>query len=311
MGNFADRMTDAVRVKRTPLVVGIDPRPDRLPEPLKRHVAEATDPLRACADAYQRFAAGIIDAVADHAAAVKPQSAFFEALGQAGVKAFEATCAHARKRGLLVIGDVKRGDIGSTCEAYAAAYLGETAFSGRRLREGPCDAVTVNPYLGFDGVQPFVEVGKAHGRGLFVLVKTSNPSSADFQDLETDGAPLFERVAEAVNRWGAEDIGRCGYSGVGAVVGATWPDLVTRLRGLMPKALFLLPGVGAQGASARNVIGAFDSNGLGGLVAASRHVIFAYDREPFRDTLAADRWAEAVREAARELTGELREALAI
>jgi len=309
--HFADRILEAVRAKRTPLVVGLDPRLDQLPKPLFERISASSDPLSASAQAFEDFSKGVIEAIADCAAAVKPQSAFFEMLGARGVEAFEKTCDFARSRGLLVIGDVKRGDIGTTCEAYADAYLGEVLAGKTRLRSGVCDAITVNPYLGYDGIKPFIKNCRGHGKGIFVLVKTSNPSSADFQDLKAAGAPLFEHVARAVDAWGAEGVGASGYSDVGAVVGATWPGLLTRMRELMPKALFLLPGVGAQGATAEDVAGAFDSNGLGGLVAVSRHVIFAYEREPFKSQIPAQRWTEAVARAAREITDNLRKVLGL
>ena len=309
--HFADLVIEAVRAKRTPLVVGLDPRLEQLPKSLFERINNSSDPLGASAQAFEDFSKGVIDAVADCAVAVKPQSAFFEILGPRGIQAFETACDFARRRGLLVIGDVKRGDIGTTCEAYADAYLGEVRAGGKLLRSGVCDAVTVNPYLGYDGIKPFIKNCRERGKGIFVLVKTSNPSSADFQDLKAGETPLFEHVARAVDRWGAQGVGRSGYSDIGAVVGATWPGLLARMRELMPKALFLLPGVGAQGATAEDVAGAFDSNGLGGLVAVSRNVIFAYEREPFKSEIPAQRWTEAVERAAREITDHLRKVLGL
>src|SRR5207248_6601720 len=223
------------------------------------------------AEGYARFCRGIVDAVAPYSVAVKPQSAFFEALGADGMRAFEDVCDYARAAGLLVLADAKRGDIGSTARAYAAAFLEP------RGEAGPlADALTVNSYLGRDSVEPFLQACRLHGAGIFCLVKTSNPGSADVQDLAlSDGRPLWQQVAEVVREWGEELVGENGLSAVGAVVGATHPRAVAEARKLMPQSVLLLPGVGAQGAAPADVARAFTSGPAGALVAVSRSVLYA------------------------------------
>jgi orotidine-5'-phosphate decarboxylase len=259
---FADRLAEAVAGKRSQLVVGLDPRVELLP-PEFRGEPEA--------EAVGRFCRGIVDAVAPHAVAVKPQSAFFEALGAEGVRALEDVCSYARAAGLLVLADAKRGDIGSTARAYAAAFL-----EPRGRRAPLADALTVNPYLGRDSLEPFLRACRLHGAGVFCLVKTSNPGSADIQDLTlADGRPLWQQVAELVREWGEELVGENGLSAVGAVVGATHLGAVREARRLLPHAVLLLPGVGAQGASTADVAGAFTSGAASALVAVSRSVLYA------------------------------------
>lgn len=280
---FADRLAEAIRRKESVVCVGLDPRPDRLPAVF----ADTPQPAASVA-----FCKGVLEAVADVAVAVKPNIAFFEALGTLGVSAYAEVCAAAREKGLLVIGDVKRGDIGSTAEAYADALLVD-----RPGGVGPHDAVTVNPFLGSDGVRPFLERAEAGGKGVFLLVKTSNPSSAELQDLAlADGGTPAEALARLVDEWGAAQVGESGWSSVGAVVGATHGGELARFRALMPRTPFLLPGYGAQGAGAEDVAGAF-ADGLGGVVNASRSILFAA-REPDGSdyVVAARRAAEAMRD---------------
>ena len=276
--HFADRLAEAVERKRSQLVVGLDPVPDRLPGELRDE-----PPAAACA----RFCRGIVDAVEPVAVAVKPQSAFFEALGPDGADAFADVCAYARSAGLLVIADAKRGDIGSTARAYAAAFL-------EPRRGAPlADAVTVNPYLGGDSVEPFLAAARRDGAGVFCLVKTSNPGGADVQDVVlADGTRLWEYVARLVSGWGDDLVGERGLSAVGAVVGATFPREVAQARRLLPRAVLLLPGVGAQGGAPADLAPAFEAGPAGALVSASRSVIYA-----FRD--GGDWRAAAGAEAAR------------
>jgi orotidine-5'-phosphate decarboxylase len=288
--HFADRLMAEVARKRSQVVVGIDPRAGQLPPELAG---------MALAEAFVAFARGVIEAVAEHAAAVKPQVAFYEALGCEGMRAYAETIRVARAAGLLVIGDVKRSDIASTAAAYAAAHVG--AEDGDFV----ADAATVNPYLGADGVRPFLDAAAKCGRGVFALVKTSNPSSADIQDLDCGGRPLYERVAELVEAWGEPLRGESGYSSLGAVVGATYPQELARLRGLMPHTPFLVPGFGAQGGGVEEVKAAFDADGLGAVVNSSRGIIYAYEREPYRSRFGAGRWREAVWAAAEEMKEEL------
>jgi len=251
---FGDRVAEAIDARQSRLVVGLDPRPELLPPEL------AAVPAAAAAE---RFCRGIVESVAPYAVAVKPQLAFFEALGAAGFRAFERVCADAREAGLLVIADGKRGDIGSTAAAYAAAYL-----------HGLADALTVNPYLGRESLEPFLDACREDGAGLFCLVKTSN-AGADVQDVElADGSLLWHHVARLVDEWGRDTIGDSGASSVGAVVGATHPRAVAEARRLLPHAVLLLPGVGAQGGSPASLGSAFA--GAGALVTASRSVIYAY-----------------------------------
>jgi orotidine-5'-phosphate decarboxylase len=261
--HFADRLADAVRRKQSQLVVGLDPVLAQLP-----------DEVRAGSDAaaFERFCCGIVDAVAEHAVAVKPQSAFFEALGAEGVRAFEHVCDYARAAGLLVIADVKRGDIGSTARAYAAAFI-----EPRGDVPPLADSMTVNPYLGGDSLEPFLDACRTAGAGIFCLVKTSNPGGADVQDVTlSDGRPLWQHVAGLVDSWGRDLVGEGGLSAVGAVVGATFPQEVVEARRLMPRAVLLLPGVGAQGGTPADLAGAFANGAAGALVSASRSVIYAH-----------------------------------
>jgi orotidine-5'-phosphate decarboxylase len=288
---FADRLAGAVERKRSQLCVGLDPRVDLLPVELR---GESVLGRAAAASAVGRFCTGIIDSVAPYVVAVKPQVAFFEALGADGWRALEDVCAYARKAGLLVIADAKRGDIGSTARAYATAFVEPTA-GGPAL----ADAVTVNPYLGQDSVEPFLLACRRYGAGVFFLVHTSNAGASDVQEASlSDGTPLWRHVAGLVHEWGEDLVGERGLSSVGAVVGATYPREVGEARRAMPQAIILLPGVGAQGATPADVARAFTSGPSSALVNASRSVIYAY-----RD--ADDDWrAAAAREAAR-LAGEV------
>jgi orotidine-5'-phosphate decarboxylase len=282
--HFADRLAEAVERKGSPLCVGLDPMPDRLPTELRGPDLAAS---------YELFCRGIVDAVADVAVAVKPQSAFFEALGSRGVAVFERVCEYAQAAGLLVVGDVKRGDIPSTAEAYATAFLEP------RGDEPPlADIITVSAYMGGDSVEPFLRACREHGRGIFCLLKTSNPGSGDVQDLPlADGRPLWQHVAGLVDGWGADLVGESGLSSVGAVVGATHPGVVQAARRLLPRAVLLILGVGAQGAQAEELAPAFAEHPAGGLVSTSRSVLYA-DSGPG--------WQEAAAAAATELAAQLR-----
>jgi orotidine-5'-phosphate decarboxylase len=266
--HFADRLADAVERKRSQLVVGLDPVVELLPDELRR---EAEDGRADAAAAFVRFCCGIVDAVAEHAVAVKPQSAFFEALGADGVRAFEEVCAYARSAGLLVIADAKRGDIGSTACAYAAAFV-----EARGAEPPLADAVTLSPYLGGDSLEPFLAACRSSGAGLFCLVKTSNPGGADVQNVAlAGGGRLWEHVAALVHEWGDGLVGESGLSAVGAVVGATFPREVAAARSLLPQAVLLLPGIGAQGGAPADVAAAFAAGPASALLSASRSVIYA------------------------------------
>jgi orotidine-5'-phosphate decarboxylase len=265
---FADRLADAVGRKRSQLVVGLDPRPELLPVELR---GEAVLGRAEAASACTRFCCGIVDSVGPYVVGVKPQLAFFEALGADGARSLEEVCEFAREAGLLVIADGKRGDIPSTARAYASAYL-----EGREGRPPLADALTVNPFLGEDALEPFLAACRRDGAGVFCVVKTSN-AAAELQDVAlSDGRPLWQHVARFVGDWGEELVGECGLSSVGAVVGATHPREVGEARRIAPKALLLLPGIGAQGASPGDVARAFTSGPASALVTVSRSLAYAY-----------------------------------
>lgn len=290
MDHFADRLWTAARAKGSCLCVGLDPRWDLLPAEIRdRH---GGDRLSAVAAAYEEFCARVIDAVAPHVPAVKPQSAFFEACGPAGLAALANILARARQRGLVTIWDAKRNDIADTAAAYADA-----AFAGVRVGADlhpvwDADAVTVNPYLGADSVRPFLDRAQDFGRGVFVLVRTSNPGARQFQDLVCDGEPLFMHVARAVGEWSRQMRGASGWGAVGAVVGATYPAELAAVRALLPDVPLLVPGLGAQGAAAADVAPAFTPDGIGALVNSARAIIYAFGPDE-RD------WESAVQNAAR------------
>jgi len=291
VAHFADRLAEAVERKHSQLVVGLDPVPDQLPVELRGEtVLGRAYAAAACA----RFCCGIVDAVAPYAVAVKPQSAFFEALGSDGFRALEEVCGYASAAGLLVIADAKRGDIGSTARAYAAAFVEP------RGEEPPlADAVTLNPYLGRDSVEPFLAASRRTGAGLFAIVKTSNAGSADVQDaVLSDGRRLWQHVAGLVREWGEELVGERGLSTVGAVVGATYPREVAEIRRLLPQSVLLLPGIGAQGARPADVERAFTSGPASALVSASRSIIYAYRS-------AGGDWRAAAGAEAGRLAGEV------
>jgi orotidine-5'-phosphate decarboxylase len=263
MTHFADRLADAVRAKGNPLCVGIDPRRESLPAALRgKHPAT----LDGTARAFEEFGLRVLELVAPLVPVVKPQSAFFEACGPEGFRAQHAILKRARELGLVTILDAKRGDIASTATAYAEASF---AVWG-------ADALTVNPYLGRDAVEPFITAARKDARGLFVLVRTSNPGSDLFQNLDCGGRPLYQHVAAAIGEWNRANLGRCGLGDVGAVVGATHPDELRLLRGLLPEAWFLVPGYGAQGGTAADVAAAFRPDGLGAVVNSSRGITFPF-----------------------------------
>jgi len=295
--HFADRLIAAIRRCRNPVLVGLDPRADSLPQGVQ---AARPDDLQSVADAYRTFCRGVIDVVAALVPIVKPQAAFFEELGPAGMVALADVIRHAHARGLLVLLDGKRNDIGSTATAYARGYLGAPPAS-----PWGADALTVSPYLGDDSLEPFVDVARQRGAGVFVLVKTSNPGGKQFQDLSADGRPLYQHVAALVENLASQTRGDGGYGAVGAVTGATYPQQLAELRGLMPHSWFLVPGYGAQGGTARDVAGAFDAQGLGAIVNSSRAIIFAHSRKEYRERFGDARWQEAVEAATRDMIAEL------
>ena len=297
---FGETLARAVEEKKSCLVVGLDPVLERLPREVLARVGAGTSggegmTARAAA-AFGFFLSGVIDAVRDLAVAVKPNTAFFERYGAPGWDVLQETCRRAKKAGLLVIADAKRGDVGHTAEAYADALLGDLPDT-----LGPhVDAVTVSPYLGADGVLPFLERARTSGKGLFILVRTSNPSAAAVQDTEAGGRPLYLRVADLVGSWGKGLAGPAGFGPVGAVVGATAPEQARRIREALPEAFFLVPGYGAQGGGLADLEPCFLPGGRGAVVNASRSILFAHER-------AGGGWTEAIRQAASQSRDELEE----
>ncbi|HYO24552.1 MAG TPA: orotidine-5'-phosphate decarboxylase [Lacipirellulaceae bacterium] len=303
MPHFFDQLAQAVALRRNAVCVGLDPRERSLPPALIR----GGDSLREQAGVFRSFCQGVIDVVAPLVPVVKPQSAFFEELGPPGVAALVDVIRYAQDRGLLVILDAKRNDIGTTAHAYARGMLGRDSPWG-------ADALTISPYLGEDSLAPFVETAGERGAGLFVLVKTSNPGGGMLQDLETTaeraGASrprhVYDHVAQLVERLAAETLGQCGYGLVGAVCGATYPQQLAELRAAMPHSWFLIPGFGAQGAAAADVVPGFDSQGLGAVVNNSRGLIFAHARKDYSDRFTPHQWQDAIAAATQEMIGQLR-----
>lgn len=268
-----------IREKNNPTVMGLDPILDYIPDYIKQKaVKEYGDTFKAAGEAIFEFNKGLIDAAAELVPAVKPQSAFYEMYGIEGLIALEKTIEYAKAAGLYVILDVKRNDIGNTAEAYAKAFIGETQLFNQKAKATPVDCVTINPYLGIDGVKPFIDIAAENDKSMFILVKTSNKSSGDFQDLEIGDTTLYRKVAAKVEEWGAPYISESGYSPCGAVVGATYPKQLTELRAAMPHTFFLIPGYGAQGGAANDIVGAFDKNKNGAIVNSSRALMCAYKK---------------------------------
>ena len=294
--NKMEQLAARIRALKNPTVAGLDTRIEYLPESFVREILpEGIRSFEDAAEAVYQYNVRLVDALCDIVPAVKVQVAYYEMYGPAGMKAFEKTLAYATSKGLLVMADVKRNDIGATAACYANAYIGETAMPEGSRRAFAADFATINPYLGVDGVKPFTDACKEKDTGIFVLVKTSNPSSGQLQDMKfEDGRTLYEAVADLVEQWGEETRGESGYSAVGAVVGATYPQQGTALRARMPHAFFLVPGYGAQGATGADIAGCFDANGSGAIVNASRSILCAWKK---REGMAFDAAAreEAIR----------------
>ncbi len=307
MGAFIDNFIEKIKEKKSHVVVGLDPDYDNIPEHLKKN---ETYSLADISEVIFEFNSKIIDAVSDLVAAIKPQIAFYERYGIDGINAFVKTVSYGKQKGLIVIEDAKRNDIGSTAIAYSEGHIGRIDISGRRIPVFDVDAITLNPYLGSDGIMPFVKDAQDFQKGIFVLVKTSNKSSVEIQDIKVidngNQHKLYEVVARKVNEWGKSIIGKYGYSSVGAVVAATFPEDTKILRNLMPNTYFLVPGYGAQGATAGDVVNSFNKDGFGALINASRSIIFAYKHSnEFND----NQFAEAAREAVIKMNKEINESL--
>lgn len=304
--HFADRLHEAILTKKSPCCIGLDPRLDWLPDRLKRRVS-LKPTAASLATIVKEFHERILDQITPLVPAIKPQLAFFEQLGSAGIEAFESLVLSARQRNLLVIADAKRGDIGPTADAYARSFLGGVTFLGANIGPPTADCLTVNPFFGTDGVKPFIDIANSNGAGLYILVRTSNPSSSELQLLKSSELTISEHIASSVEKWGAAWTGSTGYSSIGAVVGATHPADLLNLRKRMPRTPFLLPGYGAQGGRASDVVDAFDQKGLGALVVAARSVNFAYRRA---DGSEEPDWELSVRKATEDMVADITTTLA-
>ena len=304
-----NKLISNIKKTNAPIVVGLDPMLNYIPEHVqKKAFAEYGETLEGAAEAIWQFNKEIIDKTYDIIPAVKPQIAMYEQFGIPGIIAFERTVKYAKEKNLVVIGDVKRGDIGSTSAAYAVAHLGKVNVGSKTFAAFDEDFATVNPYLGSDGIKPFIDVCKEEKKGIFILVKTSNPSSGEFQDRVIDGRPLYEWVGEKVNEWGADCMGD-GYSYVGAVVGATYPEMGRTLRKIMPKSYILVPGYGAQGGKGADLVDFSNEDGLGAIVNSSRGIIAAYKNAKY-ENFGAENFGDASRAAVVDMVNDINGALA-
>ena len=303
-----NKLISNIRKTNAPIVVGLDPMLNYIPEHIqKKAFAEFGETLEGAAEAIWQYNKGIVDATCDLIPAVKPQIAMYEQFGIPGLIAYKKTVEYCKAKDLVVIGDIKRGDIGSTSAAYAVGHLGQVQVGSKKYAGFDEDFATVNPYLGSDGVKPFMDVCKEEKKGIFVLVKTSNPSSGEFQDRVIDGRPLYELVGEKVAQWGDELMGD-GYSYVGAVVGATYPEMGKVLRMIMPKTFILVPGYGAQGGKGADLVHFFNEDGLGAIVNSSRGIIAAYKQEKYKE-FGAENYADASRAAVKDMIADISGAL--
>ena len=304
-----DKLIAKIQKTGAPIVVGLDPMLNYIPEHIqKKAFAEYGETLEGAAEAIWQFNKEIVDKTYDLIPAVKPQIAMYEQFGIEGLKAYKKTIDYCKSKDLVVIGDIKRGDIGSTSAAYAVGHLGKVQVGSKCYVPFDEDFATVNPDLGSDGVKPFIEVCKEENKGLFILVKTSNPSSGEFQDQLVNGRPLYELVGEKVAQWGEEHVGQSGYSYIGAVVGATYPEMGATLRKLMPKTFILVPGYGAQGGKGKDLVNFFNEDGLGAIVNSSRGIIAAYKQEKYAK-FGAENFGDASRAAVEDMVADISGAL--
>lgn len=303
-----NQLVKNIKKTNAPIVIGLDPMLNYIPAQIqKKAFEEFGETLEGAAEAIWRFNKEIVDKTCDLIPAVKPQIAMYEQFGLPGLKVFKRTVDYCQEKGLIVIGDIKRGDIGSTSSAYAAGHIGSVQVGNKRYTPFGEDFVTVNPYLGSDGVNPFIDVCKEEKKGLFILVKTSNPSSGEFQDRQIDGKPLYELVGEKVAEWGASCMGE-EYSYIGAVAGATYPEMGKTLRRIMPKAYILVPGYGAQGGKGKDLVHFFNEDGLGAIVNSSRGIIAAYKQEKYA-SYGEENFADASRAAVEDMIADIKDAL--
>ena len=303
-----NKLVEKIKKTEAPIVVGLDPMLGYIPE----HITGAA--YKECgmnpdgaAEAIWQYNKGIVDAVCDLVPAVKPQIAMYEQFGIPGLISFKRTVDYCKEKGLIVIGDIKRGDIGSTSAAYAAGHIGKVDIGGSYFRGFDEDFITVNPYLGTDGIKPFADVCREEKKGMFILVKTSNPSSGEFQDRLIDGKPLYEHVALKVAEWGRDVMGE-DYSYIGAVVGATYPEMGKVIREIMPKAYILVPGYGAQGGQGKDLVHFFNEDGLGAIVNSSRGIIAAYKQDKYSG-FGPEGYADAARQAVLDMKEDLKQAV--
>ena len=305
--NAIDRLIDKIKQTNNPTVMGLDPRFDMLP----KCVTDKYDKtLEGVSKAILEYNKALIDETYDIIPAVKPQIAFYEMFGIPGLEAFKETCKYAKEKGMIVIADIKRGDIGSTAQGYSNAFLGKTKIGDHEESIFDVDFVTVNPYMGTDCVKPFIEDCKKYDKGIFILVKTSNPSSGELQDLKLENEKeVYMQVADLVEKWGEDLVGKYGYSSVSAVVGATYPEQLEQIRSKAPHTYFLIPGYGAQGGKAEDITLGFDKNGLGGIVNASRSLMCAYKSEIWKNQFTEEEYAKATRAEALRMKEELQTAI--
>lgn len=301
------KLIEEITKKNAPVVAGLDPMLDYVPEGIKKEAFEKHgENLEGAAEAIWQFNKGIIDAIYDLVPAVKPQIAMYEQFGIPGMEVFSRTVSYCKEKGLVVIGDVKRGDIGSTSAAYATGHIGKVKIGNSFCTAFDEDFITVNPYLGSDGINPFLDVCKEEDKGIFILVKTSNPSSGEFQDKLVDGVPLYELVARKVAEWGAQCMDGT-YSNVGCVIGATYPEMGRTLRKLLPNNYILVPGYGAQGGTAKDLKEYFNADGLGAIVNSSRGIIAAYKQEKY-SKFGEENYADASRQAVLDMIEDINSA---
>ena len=305
--NAIDRLINKIKETNNPTVMGLDPRFDMIPKCVTDKYEKT---LEGVSKAILEYNKALIDETYDIIPAVKPQIAFYEMFGIPGMEAFKETCKYAKEKGMIVIADIKRGDIGSTAQGYSNAFLGKTKIGDKEESIFDVDFVTVNPYMGTDCVKPFIEDCKKYDKGIFILVKTSNPSSGELQDLKLEnGLEVYMQVANLVEKWGEDLIGEYGYSSIAAVVGATYPEQLEQIRKEAPHTYFLIPGYGAQGGKANDIALGFDKNGLGGIVNASRSLMCAYKSELWKDEFKEEEYAKATRAEALRMKEELQAAI--
>ncbi len=304
--NFSDKLTTAIQKKNCCVVVGLDPHFDLIPESIKQQFSKLQDDaFKYAANVILEFNKQVIDTLEHLVGIVKLQIAFYELYGWQGIWSYAETIHYAKQKGLIVIGDVKRGDVPNTAAAYANAHIGQVSINNTTQIAFQSDAITVNPLLGVDSILPFIKNAETYDKGIFVLAKTSNPSSVEFQDLLCGTKKLHQIIAEKIHTWGSRSIGTYGYSAIDAVVGATYPEDILILRKTMPNAYLLIPGYGSQGATAEDIKNCFNSDGYGAIINASRSILYAYNNRSWKDKYGAQTWKEAAQNAVMNMKEDL------